>query len=72
MALAARCNVIVALNKVDRIPAGAERTAARSRVLAQLLQLGLVPEEYGGKEIVCWAIYIASMMMRGEREDKIR
>ena len=49
MALAARCNVIVALNKVDRIPAGSERVAARSRVLAQLLQLGLVPEEYGGE-----------------------
>ena len=49
MALAARCNVIVALNKVDRIPAGAERTAAKSRVLGQLLTLGLVPEEYGGE-----------------------
>jgi translation initiation factor IF-2 len=48
MALAANCNIIVALNKVDRIPKGPERTSARSRVLAQLIQLGLVPEEYGG------------------------
>jgi hypothetical protein len=48
MALAANCNIIVALNKVDRIPKGPERTSARARVLAQLIQLGLVPEEYGG------------------------
>lgn len=54
MALAARCNIIVALNKVDRIPKGPERTSARSRVLAQLIQLGLVPEEYGGNSFVCF------------------
>lgn len=48
MALAARCNVIVALNKVDKVPKGQERTAARSRVLAQIVSLGLIPEEYGG------------------------
>ena len=52
MALAANCNIIVALNKVDRIPKGPERTSARSRVLAQLIQLGLVPEEYGG-DLMC-------------------
>ena len=51
MALDARCNVIVALNKVDRVPKGPERTAARSRVLAQLLNLNLIPEEYGGQHI---------------------
>ena len=66
MALAARCNVIVALNKVDRIPVGAERTAARSRVLAQLLQLGLVPEEYGGLWVIWCLIKIATSMRRGE------
>ena len=53
MALEARCTIIVALNKVDKVPKGHERSAARSRVLAQIVQLGLVPEEYGGDVKLC-------------------
>ena len=48
MAIAARCTVIIALNKIDKVPKGQERLSARSRVLAQIVQIGLIPEEYGG------------------------
>jgi translation initiation factor IF-2 len=48
MALEAKSTVIVALNKVDRIANPAERKTARARVLAQLVDLGLVCEDYGG------------------------
>jgi translation initiation factor IF-2 len=47
MAKDAGCSIIVALNKIDRIPA-TEREAARGRVLSQLMSHQLVAEEYGG------------------------
>ena len=66
MALDARCNVIVALNKVDRIPKGPERTAARSRVLSQLLNLNLIPEEYGGERYasLCFVLFCFVLINR--------
>ena len=48
MALEAKSTVIVALNKVDRIANPADRKTARARVLSQLVDLGLVCEDYGG------------------------
>jgi hypothetical protein len=48
MALTANCTVIVALNKVDKVPYGPERVAARARVLGQLMAEGLATEDFGG------------------------
>jgi translation initiation factor IF-2 len=47
MALEAKCTIVVALNKVDRIPA-ADRQAAKQRVLSQLMDIGIATEEFGG------------------------
>ena len=47
MAKNANCSIIVVLNKIDKIPYE-ERTAARSRVLTQLLNNDLIAEEFGG------------------------
>lgn len=47
----AGCTIVVALNKVDKVPAN-DRKAARSRVLAQLVDYNVVPEEYGGDVFV--------------------
>ena len=44
----AGCSIVVALNKVDKIPAGSEREKARLRVLTELLELDLVAESFGG------------------------
>lgn len=44
----AGCTIVVALNKVDKVPAGKEREAARLRVLTELLELDLVAESFGG------------------------
>ena len=51
-AIDAKCTVIVALNKVDKLPDKQQRTEARSRVLAQLVEYGLVAEDFGGDTIV--------------------
>ena len=40
--------VVIALNKVDKIP-HEERASARVRVLSQLMEYGLAAEEYGGE-----------------------
>lgn len=47
MAKQANCSIIVVLNKVDKIPYE-ERSAARTRVLTQLLNHDLIAEEFGG------------------------
>jgi translation initiation factor IF-2 len=57
MALAANCTVIVALNKVDKVPYGAERVAARQRVLGQIMAEGLATEDFGGMYIYVY-VYI--------------
>jgi len=46
-AKAASCNIIVALNKIDKIPA-ADRPGVRAKILAQLVEHDLVAEDYGG------------------------
>lgn len=44
-----QCSIIVALTKADKFPVeNGERSKARSRVLAQLAQLDLLTEDYGG------------------------
>lgn len=44
---AAGCAVVVALNKIDRLPAS-QRPAARAKILANLAQFDLLAEELGG------------------------
>lgn len=46
-ALQAKRTIIVALNKVDLIPAN-DRVAVRARVLSQISELGVMPEDFGG------------------------
>ncbi len=43
--------MIIALNKIDKIPVQ-DRKASKARVLAQLIEHELVPEEYGGDALV--------------------
>ena len=43
--------MIIALNKIDKIPVQ-DRKASKARVLAQLIEQELVPEEYGGDALV--------------------
>jgi len=50
-AKAASCTIIVALNKIDKIPRS-DRAAARSKVLSRLSEHGLVAEEFGGDAMV--------------------
>lgn len=47
----AKCTIVVALNKVDKIPA-ADRVDAKRRVLSQLMDHEVVVEEYGG-DVFC-------------------
>jgi translation initiation factor IF-2 len=47
----AKCAIVVALNKVDKIPA-ADRADAKRRVLSQLMDNEVVVEEYGG-DVFC-------------------
>lgn len=46
-AQAANCSIIIALNKIDKIPSN-ERASARSRVLSELVALDVQPEDFGG------------------------
>lgn len=50
-AKAASCTIIVALNKIDKIPRS-DRAAARGKVLSRLSEHGLVAEEFGGDAMV--------------------
>lgn len=47
----ADCTLIVALNKIDKF-AVSDRAAARAKVLAQLADVGVVAEEFGGDVMV--------------------
>ena len=51
MALEAKCTIVIALNKVDKIPEG-DRQAAKQRVLSQLMDIGIAVEEFGG-DVFC-------------------
>ena len=51
-AKAAGCQIVVALNKADKIPEGKERQAARARVLSQLVENDLICEDFGGDVMV--------------------
>ncbi len=51
LAKSAGCSIIIALNKIDKVPMQ-DRKAAKARVLAQLVEHDLVPEEYGGEALV--------------------
>ena len=51
MAISSNCSTIIALNKIDKVPAD-ERIAARSRVLGEVNQCGLVAEDFGGDTLV--------------------
>lgn len=44
----AKCNIIIALNKVDKFHNPDDRQRARERVLTQLVEHELVAEEFGG------------------------
>lgn len=48
----AKCTIIVALNKVDKISDPSERKTARARVLSQLVENDLMVEDYGGDVMV--------------------
>lgn len=44
----AGCPIIIALNKVDKIPVALDREKARNRCLTQLTEFGVVAEDFGG------------------------
>ena len=48
----AKCTILVALNKVDKIADPVERKAARTRVLSQLAEDNLLVEDFGGDVMV--------------------
>lgn len=48
VALKSGCTVIVALNKVDKIPEAKEREIARRKALTGLMEVGIIAEEFGG------------------------
>ena len=52
VALEAKCTILVALNKVDKIVDPTERKTARSRVLGQLAEENLLVEDFGGDVLV--------------------
>jgi translation initiation factor IF-2 len=46
-AKAASCNIIIALNKIDKIPV-ADRPGVRAKILGQLVEHDLIADDYGG------------------------
>jgi translation initiation factor IF-2 len=50
-AKSAGCPIVIALNKIDKLPPS-ERPASRNKVLAQLADVGVLAEEFGGDSLV--------------------